>query len=150
MKLFIQNEITHYKEWRKGILMFAPLELLLVIVVLGLFIMTVAVCTKFTKSSSSITALKMHLNALHSRFQEPAPMDAQIERGKLEILLNAVKSNSDQKVISGNIDLKAMLDRVCKQIQFIIERKEPGSRSSWQQFKDVTFGFYEVYFSKTA
>jgi hypothetical protein len=148
MTLSIQKEIARYKEWRKGVFMFTLPEILLVTVVAGLFIIVLYVCTKSTKETLSITALKNYLNDLQIKFKNPLTINAETERGALERLLNNVKTSCDEKLISSNIDLKGIFDKTCKQIKSITESKEVGTRSSWQKLKDLTSSFNEFYFLK--
>jgi hypothetical protein len=146
MKLSIQKEIARYKEWRKGVLMFTLPEILLVTVVSGLIIMMIYVCTKSTKGPLSIIALKNYLNDLQIKFNIPLTINAETERGALEVLLNNVKASCDERLISSNIDLKGIFDKTCKQIKSITESKEVGARSSWLKLKDVSSSFNEYYF----
>jgi hypothetical protein len=126
MKVSIQKEIAHYKQWRKGVLAISLLEILLLIVVSGLMIMMVYVCTKSTKGALSITALRNYLNDLQTKFKSPLTINAEKGREALEILLNDVKTSCDKKVISGNADLKEMFDKTCTQIKYITANKEVG------------------------
>jgi hypothetical protein len=124
-------------------------EILLVTVVAGLFIIVLYVCTKSTKETLSITALKNYLNDLQIKFKNPLTINAETERGALERLLNNVRTSCDEKLISSNIDLKGMFDKTCKQIKSITVSKEVGTRSSWQKLKDLTSSFNEFYFLKS-
>jgi hypothetical protein len=146
MKVSIQKEIAHYKEWRKGVLAISLLEILLLTVVSGLLIMMVYVCTKSTKGPLSITVLKDYLNDLQTKFKSPLTINAETERKTLDKLLNDVKTSCDKKLISGNADLKEMFDKTCTQIKFITVNKEVGGRSSWLKFNDVSSSFNEFYF----
>jgi hypothetical protein len=148
MKLSIHKEIARYKEWRKGVLTISLPELLLITVVSGLIITMVYVCTRFTRGPASIIALKNYLNELQIKFKSPLTINAETERGALEILLNNVKTSCNENLITSNVDLKGMFDKTCKQIKYIIESKEVGTRSSWLKFNDVTSGFNEFYFYK--
>jgi hypothetical protein len=146
MKLSIQHQLKRYREWRKGVLVISLLEILLLAVVTGIVIMTIYVCTRSTRGPLSIKALRDHLNDLQVRFKNPLTINAETERKALEILLNDVKGSCDKELISGNVDLKEMFDKTCKQIRSITANKEVGTKSSWLKLNAVSSGFNEFYF----
>ena len=127
----------------------ALLPILLLIVVLGLFILLLLVCTEATSGPSSIAALKAYLHALQAKFKQAASsINAETERAALEKHLNTVKASCDRQVISSNLDLQALFEQVCPQIKLVSDSKEVGTKSSWLQLKDAAFSFAAFYFPK--
>lgn len=145
MKQNIKERIATYVRWRKGVLLIAPLEVVLILVVAGLLVMTFIAGGTATAGKHSIAALKNYLQGLQSRMAEPGTLDPEAEREDMEVLLNKVKATCEQPVISGNRELAELFGRTHDTMQAI----DPGQvrkRGSWLQFRSVTDSFYELYF----
>lgn len=139
--------MTRFKTWKSSVLLIAPLELLLLVVVISLFITAFITAAKFTKGPLSIAALKEYLFGLRSLLESRTDLDAETERSTLEKLFNQVKANCAGTVITKNQELKEVLQSTCQNIQLTMESKKTGQRNAWQQLKDTAFGFHEQYFS---
>jgi hypothetical protein len=148
MKSYLQNQIAIYRQWRKHVFMISLPELFLAAVVIVLGIMMFFITTRSNKGKLSITALTVYLTGLLHKFKDPAAIDAEAEREDLERLLNKVKASCQKQDISSSSDLKGLFASVCNQVEIVTENKSVGTRSAWQQLKDVMFGFDQFYFPK--
>lgn len=145
MKHTIKDPIAAYATWRKGVLLLAPLEILLIVVVAALLVMTFFTSLTSTIGKQSIAALKAHLQGLQSRLSVPAALDPEAERERLEVLFNKVKGSCEQPVISGNKELQDLLVQTDTRMQ-AIDVKQSRQRGAWIQWKGVTHSFYEQYY----
>jgi hypothetical protein len=149
MKQKLNDSIASYTTWRKGVLMIAPLEILLILVVAGLLVMTIIVSLASTAGKYSIAALKAHLQGLQTRMADPGTLNAEAEREDMEVLLNKVKATCEERDISRNMELKALLGQAHTTMD-AIDKGQNRQRGSWLQFKGVTNSFYELYFPVVA
>lgn len=149
MKLTLKERIASYAAWRKGVLLVAPLEIVLILVVAGLLVMTFIVGGATTAGKRSIAALRSHLQGLQARMADPGTLDPEAERENMEVLLNKVKATCEQPVISGNPELEELFGRTHTTMQ-AIDQGQVRKRSSWLQLKGVTNSFYELYFPRLA
>jgi hypothetical protein len=145
MKLIFTNEIDAYRLWRQQVFMISFLEMLLLVVVSGLFVVTAIVSFAFTKGAVSLTILKNYLAALQPRLRRPATIDPKAEQESLEVLLNHLKTTCDPAVISANKDLRILVGTTYTKIKECSEQ-QAGDRSSWIQLREVTGDFNEFYF----
>lgn len=143
---YFQKEMERYYKWRKGVLLLMPLEVGLIIVVLGLLIAAFIVGYTSTKGTLALTALRNYLTVLQPRFSHSADMDAEVERSNLEKLLNNVKVTCDRGVISRDADLQLQLAQACEQISTITKSQAGITKSAWIKLKAVAYGFGESYF----
>lgn len=141
----VKEQMAAYAAWRKGVLLIAPLEIVLILVVAGLLVMTFIVGGATTAGKRSIAALKTHLQGLQWRMAEPDALDPEAEREDMEMLLNKVKGTCEQPVISGNRELAELFGRTHTTMQ-AIDQGQVRKRGAWLQFKGVTNSFYELYF----
>lgn len=121
-------------------------QILLIVVLLGLLVLLVRTCIKFTKGPLSTTALKQQLLQLQSKFVSSALINPEVERKEMEILQNKIKTSSDQLTISGDKDLQELFASNRKYIQSIMGDVNLTNRSSWIKFKELMFGFGDFYF----
>jgi hypothetical protein len=121
-------------------------QILLIVVLLGLLVLLVRTCIKFTKGPLSTTALKQQLLQLQSKFVSSALINPEVERKEMEILQNKIKTSSDQLNISGDKDLQELFASNRKYIQSIMGDVNLTNRSSWIKFKELMFGFGDFYF----
>ena len=121
-------------------------QVLLIVVLLGLLVLLVRTCVKFTKGPLSTTALKQQLLQLQSKFVSSALINPEVERKEMEILQNKIKTSSDQLTISGDKDLQELFASNRKYIQSIMGDVNLTNRSSWIKFKELMFGFGDFYF----
>lgn len=121
-------------------------QVLLIVVLLGLLVLLVRTCIKFTKGPLSTTALKQQLLQLQSKFVSSALINPEVERKEMEILQNKIKTSSDQLAISGDKDLQELFASNRKYIQSIMGDVNLTNRSSWIKFKELMFGFGDFYF----
>lgn len=138
-----------YAAWRKGVLLIAPLESVLILVVTGLLVVTFVVSGATTAGKRSIATLKAHLQGLQSRMADPGNLDPEAEREDMEVLLNKVKATCEQPVITGNRELAQLFGRTHTTMQ-AIDQGQVRKRGAWLQFKGVTNSFYEQYFPRLA
>jgi hypothetical protein len=121
-------------------------QVLLIVVLVSLLVLMVKTCIKFTKGSLSTTALKKQLRQLQSKFVSSAPIDAETERQEMEILQNKIKTSSGPSTISGDKDLQQLFASNCNYIQSAMTDVNLVNRSSWIKFKELMFGFNDLYF----
>lgn len=149
MKHTIKDPIAAYATWRKGVLLLAPLEILLIVVVAGLLVMTFFASLTSTIGKQSIAALKAHLQSLQSRLTVPGTLDPEAERERMEVLFNKVKGSCEQPVISANKELQDLLVQTETRMQ-AIDVKQSRQQGAWIQWKGVTQSFYDQYFPASA
>lgn len=149
MKHTLKDSIAAYATWRKGVLMLAPLGILLIVVVAGLLVMTFFVSLSSTIGKQSIVALKAHLQALQDRLTVPGTLDPEAERERMEVLFNKVKGSCEQPVISGNKELQDLLVETEIRMQ-AIDVKQSHQTGAWIKWKGVTHSFYDQYFPTSA
>lgn len=145
MNTSIKNCIASYKQWRKGVLFVGPLEIVLIVVVIGLFVLMIFTSLASNNGKLSMNSLKSHLLGLQPRLQSPYTMDPEWERENMERLLNKVKANCEEHVISSNFELKELFDQTCTKMN-TIDEKQANNRSSWLQLKGVTNSFQALYY----
>lgn len=146
MKQTITARIAAYATWRKGVLMLAPLEILLMVVVAGLLVMTFFTSLRSPLGRQSLAALKSYLQALQARLTAPATLDPEAELERMEVLFNKVKGSCEQPVISGNKELQDLLAQTQTRMG-AIDVKQSHQQGAWIQWKGVTHSFYNQYFS---
>lgn len=139
--------MASYAAWRKGVLLIAPFEIVLVLLVAGLLVMTFIVGGATTAGKRSIAALRAHLQGLQSRMADPGTLDPEAEREDMEVLLNKVKATCEQPAISGSRELAELFGRTHTTMQ-AIDQQQVRKRGSWLQFKGITNSFYELYFPR--
>ena len=137
---------TSLEENRRRMFLITFPQVLLIVVLLGLLVLLVRTCIKFTKGPLSTTALKQQLLQLQSKFVSSALINPEVERKEMEILQNKIKTSSDQLAISGDKDLQELFASNRKYIQSIIGDVNLTNRSSWIKFKELMFGFGDFYF----
>lgn len=145
MKQNLKDRIASYATWRKGVLMMAPLEIVLSLVVAGLLVMTFIAGGTGTAGKRSIAALRNYLQGLQSRMADPGTLNPEAEREDMEVLVNRVKATCEQPVISGNRELEELFGQAHTKMQ-AIDQQQVRQRSSWLQLKSVTNSFYELYY----
>lgn len=145
MKHNLKDRIAAYATWRKGVLMLAPLEIVLIVVVAGLLVMTFITSLTSTLGKQSIAALKTHLQGLQARLAAPGTLDPEAEREHIEVLFNKVKSSCEQPLISGNKELKDLLVQTETKMR-AMDEQQSRQRGAWIQWKGVTHSFYDQYF----
>ena len=137
---------TSLEENRRRMFLITFPQVLLIVVLLGLLVLLVRTCIKFTKGPLSTTALKQQLLQLQSKFVSSALINPEVERKEMEILQNKIKTSSDQLTISGDKDLQELFASNRKYIQSIMGDVNLTNRSSWIKFKELMFGFGDFYF----
>ena len=137
---------TSLEENRRRMFLITFPQVLLIVVLLGLLVLLVRTCVKFTKGPLSTTALKQQLLQLQSKFVSSALINPEVERKEMEILQNKIKTSSDQLTISGDKDLQELFASNRKYIQSIMGDVNLTNRSSWIKFKELMFGFGDFYF----
>lgn len=137
---------TSLEENRRRMFLITFPQILLIVVLLGLLVLLVRTCIKFTKGPLSTTALKQQLLQLQSKFVSSALINPEVERKEMEILQNKIKTSSDQLTISGDKDLQELFASNRKYIQSIMGDVNLTNRSSWIKFKELMFGFGDFYF----
>jgi hypothetical protein len=137
---------TSLEENRRRMFLITFPQILLIVVLLGLLVLLVRTCIKFTKGPLSTTALKQQLLQLQSKFVSSALINPEVERKEMEILQNKIKTSSDQLAISGDKDLQELFASNRKYIQSIMGDVNLTNRSSWIKFKELMFGFGDFYF----
>lgn len=137
---------TSLEENRRRMFLITFPQILLIVVLLGLLVLLVRTCIKFTKGPLSTTALKQQLLQLQSKFVSSALINPEVERKEMEILQNKIKTSSDQLTISGDKDLQELFASNRKYIQSIMGDMNLTNRSSWIKFKELMFGFGDFYF----
>ena len=137
---------TSLEENRRRMFLITFPQVLLIVVLLGLLVLLVRTCVKFTKGPLSTTALKQQLLQLQSKFVSSALINPEVERKEMEILQNKIKTSSDQLAISGDKDLQELFASNRKYIQSIMGDVNLTNRSSWIKFKELMFGFGDFYF----
>ena len=135
-----------YTQWRKGVLLIAPLEIVLILVVLVLVIVTFVVSSTKTAGKLSMVNLMNHLQGLQAKLANPGAMDMRAEQDKMEQLLRKVKANCEQEVISGNEELRELVGRTYFKMN-TVEPQQASRNGAWLQLKGVTNSFYESYFA---
>jgi hypothetical protein len=131
-----------------GSLYLALPPLLLIIAVVGLLILTVSVCIKFTKGPLSTAALLRQLQILQAKFMQGKTIDPDTQRQEMEILQNKLKTSSDPALISANSDLKQLFSSNCQAIQSVLERPLLENRTSWIKLNTMMLDFNSHYFDK--
>jgi hypothetical protein len=121
-------------------------QLLLIVVVAGLFVLLITTCLKSTKGPINTDALKRQLRSLQLKFVTAALINPELERKEMEILQNRIKTSSNPLVISGDDDLKLLFGSNCKYIQSAMMDVNLENRSSWVRFKELMFSFDYQYF----
>jgi len=122
-------------------------QILLIVLVLGLFIAMFYACFYSTNGPSSITNLKAHLDLLKSRFANQTPIDPQRERIVMEELQNKLKATCSQKVISDNEVLKTLFSFNCKFINGMLTTAGPINKTQWIKYAALMNDFNDQYFS---
>lgn len=148
MPNFLETFRSSYKSYLNKNLLIAPIELLLIIIVTSLFITVFITMSKFTRAPISINGLKTYLDNLHTALISNKSLNADTERSTLEKHMNFVKVHCTEKAIALNTGLEESLQTTCNDIQIILESKEVGKRSTWQQLRDTAFGFKDLYYQK--
>src|SRR5688500_12606539 len=146
MHYILKERIKSYTQWRKGVFLVAPLEVVLMLVVLVLIITTFIVSNTRTAGKLSITNLMNYLQGLQAKLANPGAMDMRAEQDKMEQLLRKVKANCEEQVISGNEELRELVGRTYFKMD-TVEPQQAGRNGSWLQLKGVTNSFYESYFA---
>ena len=122
-------------------------QIMLVLLVLGLFVAMFYACYNSTKGPSSISNLMARLNLLKSKFAAHTPVDPHEERSVMESLQNRLKSSCSQEVISGNEDLRALFAVNCQSVNRMMKISEPGSKMQWLKYGALMNDFNDQYFS---
>lgn len=143
---YLQKTIFEYYKWRKGVLILMPLEVLLILGVLSLFIVTFVVSLTSIKGSLAFTTLQNYLTHLQLRFEDSSIINAESERSAMEKLINDVKATCPQHIITRNVDLKARLNLAYKQISKITDGRSDVTKTSWIKLRAVVYDFGESYF----
>lgn len=143
---YLQKEMARYYKWRKGVLLLMPLELLLIVAVLGLLIVAFVVSLTSTKGKQALSALRNYLSALEQRFVHPSTIDAEAERSGMEKLFNNVKATSHQRIISGDVELQSKLSDAYEQITAVAKSQTDDTKTSWIKLKALSYDFGSSYF----
>jgi hypothetical protein len=126
--------------------MMAIPQILLILLVLGLFITMFYACFNSAKGPSSITNLKAHLNLLKIKFANHTPVDPHEERCVMESLQNRIKTSCNQNLISENEDLKALFSFNCQFINGMMKTAEPSNKTQWLKYGALMNDFNDQYF----
>jgi hypothetical protein len=121
-------------------------EILLGLLVLGLFTAMFYVCFRSTKGPLSILNLKTQLLLLRKKFENQSAIDPEEERSIMESLQNKTKTSCSGEVISHNKELKELFSVNCQFINGMITSAEPISKSSWLRYGALMNDFNEQYF----
>jgi len=123
-------------------------QMLLILLVLGLFIAMFYACFYSTKGPSSFTDLMAHLKRLKIKFANDTSVDPQTERMVMEGLQNKIKTSCSQNVISENEGLKALFSFNCQFINGMMKTAEPSNKMQWLKYGALMDDFNDRYFSK--
>ena len=121
-------------------------QILLILLLIGLFIATFYACFRSTKGPLSVSNLMAHLNSLKIKFANHTPVDPEKERRVMERLQNSIKASCSQEVISGNEGLKALFFVSCQSINGMMETAIPGSKMQWLRYGALMNDFNDQYF----
>lgn len=121
-------------------------QILLVLLVLGLFGATFYVCFRSTKGPLSILRLKAQLLLLKKKFENQSPIDPEEERSIMEDLQNKTKTSCSGEAISANKDLRALFFVNCQSVNGMITSPAPTNKSSWLKYGALMNDFNEQYF----
>ncbi len=121
-------------------------QMLLIAALLGLLVLLVTTCVKFTKGPVSTSALKTQLRLLQLKFATAATINPESERKEMEILQNRIKTTNDPVMISSDHDLRQLFQSNCKHIQLEMDNTNLENRSSWIQFNNLMLDFNASYF----
>lgn len=122
-------------------------QILLGLLLLGLFAYTFYVCFHSTKGPLSIVNLKAQLLLLKRKFENASPMDPDEERSVMERLQNTAKTSCSGDVISGNKDLKELVSVICQFVNGMITSAGPGNKYAWLRYGALMNDFNELYFT---
>lgn len=121
-------------------------QILLGLLLLGLFTDTFYVCFRSTKGPLSILILKAQLLLLKRKFENQSPIDPEEERSIMEGLQNKTKTSCSVEAISSNKDLKELLSVICQFVNGMITSAGPINKSSWLRYGALMNDFNEQYF----
>ncbi|HEV7333217.1 MAG TPA: hypothetical protein VGN63_19435 [Flavisolibacter sp.] len=121
-------------------------QILLALLVLGLFTAAFYVCFRSTKGPLSIFNLKAKLQVLKRKFENQSAVDPEEERSIMERLQNKTKTSCSREVISSNKDLKELFSVTCQFVNGTITSAGPINKSSWLRYGALMNDFNEHYF----
>jgi|GEM_PF-2628251 len=121
-------------------------QILLGLLILGLFAAAFYVCFRSTKGPLSILNLKAQLLLLKGKFENQSPVDPEKERSIMEGLQNTAKTSCSGEVISANKDLRTLFFVNCQFINGMITTAVPSNKTSWLKYGALMNDFNEQYF----
>ncbi len=121
-------------------------QILLGLLVLGLFAAMFYVSFRSTKGPLSILNLKAQLLLLKRKFDNQSAVDPEEERSIMERLQNKTKTSCSGEVISSNKDLKELFSVTCRFVNGMIASAGPVNKSSWLKYGALMNDFNEQYY----
>src|SRR5947209_7408479 len=112
----LENTITSYRQWRKTVMLVTLLDIFFVLLMIVLFTATFIASFTSTKATLALAALKFYLQSLSLGLHRISGIDTELERRKMEELINNVKTSCDGNVISKDLELQAILAATYEQI----------------------------------
>ena len=126
--------------------MIAISQILLGLLLLGLFTAMFYACFSSTKGPLSILNLKGQLLLLKAKFESQLSIDPDKERRIMEDLQNKAKTSCSGEVISANKELRALFLVTCQCVNGMITSSAPSSKTSWLRYGALMNDFNEQYF----
>lgn len=141
-----RNRITLFQNKQLFSLAFPPL--LLIALVVGLLLLMVATCIKFTKGPQSTSALVLQLQRLQAMFLSAETINPEKERAEMEVLQNKLKTSSSPSIISGNLALQKLFSSNCQSIRMAMNNSHADDKTAWIKLNALMADFNSLYFGK--
>jgi prepilin-type N-terminal cleavage/methylation domain-containing protein len=147
MKKLILYRLRKYQTWRKEILAFTLLELLVVVAIIAILLAFLLPKLKASKCSTALIDLKKYVDDLRSSLaNNPNPSQSQIDSYQtgLQAKINAVKRDCNDPKSSISNELKNSINQLVTEIDIHIANSE--NPSWWDSLKGTIGGFITEYF----
>ncbi|GAA4746183.1 hypothetical protein [Flavisolibacter ginsenosidimutans] len=141
-----RNPLTLFQNKQLLSLAFPPL--LMIALVVGLLVLMVATCIKFTKGPQSTSALVLQLQRLQAKFLSAETINPEKERAEMEVLQNNIKTASDPSIISGNLALQKLFSSNCQSIRMALNNSHAEDKTAWVKLNALMTDFNFLYFEK--
>jgi len=143
----MKNTVVSFYQWRKTVMLVTPLDIFFILIMIGLFTATFVASFTSTKAPLALVGLKDHLLSLASRLQQFRGIDTEIERSKMESLINQVKTSCDEITISNDLKLRSALTAAYTQFCVATDNINDDAKTGWIKLKAASFGFGQPYFT---
>jgi hypothetical protein len=131
----------------KEIYMITIPQILLLLLVFGLFAATFWACFVSTEGPLRIASLLARLRLLKVKYETDTPVDPQEERRVMEELQNDIKASYSKEVISENKELRALFLFNCGFINGKIRTPGTDNKTGWLQYGALMNDFNDRYFA---